>query len=390
MNKLLQKCMWFCSAFALALPAAAQQLDSDLMNTIRQHKAQVDNARSGVQQNPMANLLRQQQENAAGPAGAREAMTAMGMAPQSAPNGNPAGDQIKSASVIVFISLGMPNDELRYLLQEGAGRKDVVFLLRGTYNNDMKDTRERLIDLAVPKDAKTVPNVFILPQAFANYRISAVPVVFGQDRQKKNWFQVNGAPSIAMAMKEIHAGRSNHSIGQMWHVAEEDIAQRMKAAMAGYDWKGWQHTLAGDMQKKLETGHQLPYSLSDESYYVDLSVTFPSDVKDKDGRIAVKAGTRVNPLERASVPSGAIMVIDPADHRQRTMAAAWLRKWPSGIVMVTRYVEEGIKAMGVKVVMLDALSVARFQLHSVPALLTADRQQLLVRTYAPRVEGGVQ
>lgn len=388
MNTLLQRCMWFCSAAALAMPVYAQQLDSELMNTIRQHKALADAARAHNPQGPLVDLLKQQQGRAHGAEGANEAMTAMGMAPQSAPNGNPAGDQVKDASVIVFISLGMPNDELRYLLREGAGKKDVVFLLRGTFNNDMKDTMDRLMQIADPKDGTQVPNVFILPQAFVNYRIDAVPVVFG--KEKKDWFQVNGAPSIGMAMKEIRAGRANHTIGRLWPVAEEDIAQRMKAAMEGYDWRRWQNGLANDMKDKLETGHQLPYSLSDESYYVDLSVTFPSDIKDKDGRIAVKAGTRFNPLERAQVPGGAIMVIDPADARQRTMAKIWLKKWPAGILMVTRYDEAGIRELGVKVIMLDALAVSRFQLHSVPSLLTADRQQLLVRTYAPRVEGGIQ
>jgi conjugal transfer pilus assembly protein TraW len=380
--------MWLCSAAALAMPVFAQQLDSELMNTIRQHKAQADAARANNAQGPLVDLLKQQQGRANGAEGAKEAVTAMGMAPQSAPNGNPAGDQVKDAAVIVFISLGMPNDELRYLLSEGAGKKDVVFLLRGTFNNDMKDTMDRLMQIADPKDAAQVPNLFILPQAFANYRIDAVPVVFG--KEKKDWFQVNGAPSIGMAMKEIRAGRANHTIGRLWPVAEEDIAQRMKAAMEGYDWRRWQNGLAIDMKDKLEAGHQLPYSLSDESYYVDLSVTFPSDIKDKDGRVAVKAGTRFNPLEKAQVPGGAIMVIDPADARQRSMAKIWLKKWPAGILMVTRYDEAGIRELGVKVIMVDALAVSRFQLHSVPSLLTADRQQLLVRTYAPRVEGGIQ
>jgi conjugal transfer pilus assembly protein TraW len=380
--------MSFCSAAVLALPVAAQQLDSDLMNTIRQHKAQSDAVRAGSPQGPMVDLLKQQQGKASGVDGAKEAMSAMGMAPQGSPRGNPAGEQVKDASVIVFISLGMPNDELRYLLREGAGRKDVVFLLRGTYNNDMKDTMDRLVQIVDPKDRTQVPNVFVLPQAFANYRIDAVPVVFG--KEKKDWFQVNGAPSIAMAMKEIRSGKANHTIGRLWPVAEEDIAQRLKAAMEGYDWRRWQNGLADEMKTKLETGHQLPYSLSDEAYYVDLTISFPEDIKDKDGRLVVKAGTRVNPLERAQVPGGAIMVIDPYDARQRTMAKKWLKKWPAGIVMATRYDEAGIRELGVKVILLDAVAVSRFQLHSVPSLLTADRQQLLVRTYAPRVEGGIQ
>ncbi|NEX63387.1 TrbC family F-type conjugative pilus assembly protein [Noviherbaspirillum galbum] len=387
----MQKCFGFCSALLVAIPALAQTVDTDLMSTIRQHKAQLETYRSGsgnAADQGLMDFLKKQQESAHDPRAAKEAITAMGMAPQTAPDGNPTGEQIRNALSIVFISLGMPNDELRYLLQEGAGKKDVVFLLRGTFNNDMKDTLKRIVDLVPAKDVRQTPNVFILPQAFANYRIGAVPVVFGQ--HKKQWYQVNGAPSIAMAMKEIQAGRANHQIGTMWPVAEEDIAQRMKQAVATHDWQAWQRELATDMQKKIETGHQLPYSLSDERYYVDLSITFPQDVRGQDNKIVVKAGTRINPLERAQVPGGAIMVLDPADARQRKMVKTWLQKWPAGIVMVSRYEEQGIRELGVKVVMLDPVSVARFQLHAVPALLTADKQQLLVQTFAPRVEGGFQ
>ena len=404
MTKLLRNYLLLFSILVVAATATAQNADTDLMALIRQQKAQMDAARAGQRggviepNNPIG------MQQALSTDGKAEALSAMGMAPQTTPDGREMAAQIKHASAIVFISLGMPDEDLRYFLNEGAGRSDVVFLLRGTFNNNMRETKTRLFKLAGyelpdridhknidPKDRKPMPNVFILPQAFSNYHVTSVPVVFMQDSKKKaDWYQITGPLSIALAAKGIAEGHANQIVGETWPVAEDDIAERMRAAAQGYDWAGWQHTLTADLQRKFEEGHQLPYSQTDESYHVDMSVTFPTDIKDNQGRVVVKACTKVNPVENANVPGGAIIVIDPGDARQVKMARIWLKKWPAAIVMVTRYVEDGIRDLETKAVMLDSMATARLQLHVVPALLTADNHTLLVRTYAPRVEGGIQ
>jgi len=376
---------------AAANSAGAQSInavDPALADFIKQRQQQVEALKNG-DGDQLTQMLESSRRTLQAPS--LDARTAFGATPMSAPSANLGVDQVKGAQAIVYISLGMPDRELRLLFRDGVGRKDVVYLLRGTFDNDMAETRKRLFALVDTKDRRQQPNVFLLPQAFRNYHITQVPTVFVQDPHKKaDWYAIKGAPSLELARKEVEDGRGNTTIGDTWPIAEEDIAERMRATAKGYDWDAWKHTLTADLAQKFTEGNPLPYALSDDSYLVDMGVTFPEDVKDKNGKVLIKAGTRINPLERTNVPGGAIMVIDPADARQIAMAQVWLKRWPAGIVMVTRYVPDGIGQLGVKVMMLDHLSTVRFHLQFVPSLLTAQDGQLLVKTYAPRVQGGIQ
>jgi conjugal transfer pilus assembly protein TraW len=354
--------------------------NADLMTLLKQRKEQAQAMRGGLDDISMQ----------PGQADLRAAQKAMGIT--QGPPSNPAAEQFKQASTIVFISLGMPDEDLRYLFNEGRGKKDVVFLLRGSFNDDMKETMQRLAKLAdLDKEkAPAPPNVMILPQAFANYQIDAVPVVFRQARgNAKDWFKAVGAPSLAIAAKAIDEGQAGRVLGKLYPIAERDIVERMREAASKFDWGKWRRHMAADWRAKFENGTPLPVALNDASYTVDLSITFPSDLTDKDGKVVVKAGTRVNPLEKTGVPGEAIVVIDPLDARQRGMAKQWLSKWPGAIVMVTRIDEQAIRDLGVKVMMVDAVTAGRFQLQAVPSLLTAQNNRLLVRTYASRVKGNV-
>jgi conjugal transfer pilus assembly protein TraW len=207
------------------------------------------------------------------------------------------------------------------------------------------------------------------------------------------WYRVDGAISIESATRDIDAGVKSRATGVTWPVSERDLAEVFRDRMQHYDWKAWQDRTAANMKRQMDLGTPLPLAQRDTRYTVDLSVTFPQDIRDQKGNLIIAKGTRYNPLARSGLPGSAIVIVDPADGRQIAMAHTWMQRYPQGRLFVTHFDEEGLRTLveqtGIKPMMLDKIIVKRFQLQATPSLLTAENGLLVVQTFSPRVEGGM-
>jgi conjugal transfer pilus assembly protein TraW len=207
------------------------------------------------------------------------------------------------------------------------------------------------------------------------------------------WYRVDGAISIESATRDIDAGVKSRATGVTWPVSERDLAGVFRDRMQHYDWKAWQDRTAAIMKRQIDLGTPLPLAQRDTRYTVDLSVTFPQDIRDQKGNLIIAKGTRYNPLARSGLPGSAIVIVDPADGRQIAMAHTWMQRYPQGRLFVTHFDEEGLRTLveqtGIKPMMLDKIIVKRFQLQATPSLLTAENGLLVVQTFSPRVEGGM-
>jgi conjugal transfer pilus assembly protein TraW len=328
-------------------------------------------------------------------AGALKAQSVFG-GPTTHDNGkNPATEAVLKAKTAVFISMSMPDRELSALLDEGRGRRDVVFFLRGLEGNNGRKTNEHIKAVTDFKNRlrEGQPVVAVLPQAFARWDVTRVPVVMHESVVDHKWYRVDGAISIESATRDIDAGVKSRATGMTWPVSEQDLADVFRDRMQHYDWKAWQGRTAANMKRQMDLGTPLPLAQRDTRYTVDLSVTFPQDIRDQKGNLIIAKGTRYNPLAKSGLPGSAIVIIDPADERQIAMARTWMQRYPHGRLLVTHFDEEGLSTLvqqtGIKPMMLDKIIVKRFQLQAAPSLLTAENGLLVVQTFSPRVEGGM-
>lgn len=345
--------------------------------------------------NEVLSIVRQQNQHIR--QGAMSAAGAFGAAPaQRTPhdNGvNPAAEVVKNAKTVVFISMTMPDRELKELFDEGAGHPDTVFFLRGLEANSGRKTVDHIKNIVGFKDhvRDPQPNIVVLPQAFARWSVTEVPVVMHESATDHRWYRADGAISIQAATHDIDAGLKPRA-AMTWPVREQDLAKVFRDRMDHYDWSAWQDRTTKQYTSRLEKGTPLALAQSDTRYTVNLGVTFPQDIHDKQGRLIIAKGTTVNPLATRGLPGGAIIVVDPSDNRQISMARKWVQQYPHARLLVTHFDEEGlhslIDATGIKPMMLDAIIVKRFGLRTVPSLLTTQNSLLLVQSYAPRVEGG--
>ncbi|AJZ56315.1 TrbC family F-type conjugative pilus assembly protein [Paraburkholderia fungorum] len=308
---------------------------------------------------------------------------------------NPAARMVRGAKTVVFISMSMPDRELSAMLEEVRGRRDVVFFLRGLEANDGHKTAEHIKAVSDFKDhlREPQPVVAVLPQAFARWDVTQVPVVMHESIADHKWYRVDGALSIESATRDIDAGVKSRNVGMTWPVREKDLAEVFRDRMQRYNWHAWQDRAAKAMTDRMDRGTPLPRAERDTRYTVDLSVTFPQDIRDQKGNLIMAKGTRYNPLTKAGLPGAAIVVVDPSDQRQIVMAHAWLQRYPQGRLFVTHYDEGGVRSLteetGIKPMLLDSIIVKRFQLRAAPSLLTAENGKLVVQTLSPRVEGGM-
>jgi conjugal transfer pilus assembly protein TraW len=328
-------------------------------------------------------------------AGALKAQSVFG-GPTTHDNGkNPATEAVLKAKTAVFISMSMPDRELSALLDEGRGRRDIVFFLRGLEDNNGHKTSEHIKALtdfkSHPQEGQ--PVVAILPQAFARWDVTRVPVVMHESATDHKWYRVDGAISIESAARDIDAGVKSRATGMTWPVSEQDLADVFRARVQQFDWKAWQERTAAKMQRQIDLGTPLPLAQRDTRYTVDLSVTFPQDIRDQKGNLIIAKGTRYNPLAKSGLPGSAIVIVDPADGRQIAMARTWMQRYPQGRLFVTHFDEQGLSTLveqtGIRPMMLDKIIVKRFQLQATPSLVTAENGLLVVQTFSPRVEGGM-
>ena len=122
---------------------------------------------------------------------------------------NPTMAELSGTRTVVFVSRAMPEQILLTLLEQGAGRDDVVFAFRGWGEggvDKMFAYADGLYKKLSPKARQTPPNIVVQPGSFAAYDIRYAPAVLHRDSNNK-WYLVQGALSIDASIGQIKARR---------------------------------------------------------------------------------------------------------------------------------------------------------------------------------------
>lgn len=181
--------------------------------------------------------------------------------------------------------------------------------------------------------------------------------------------------------------------GQVWAITEPDIREALIQSAAKVDWQQVNEGIAeraktwADRLDPLD----LPLAGKTETAWVDPSIELTGDIKapfeTEDGyewRVAVPAGTRVNPLESVR-PVDNMLFFDGRDAEQVKFALAALKKHPLNLMLVLTAgnPEKLGERVSRPVYYANPGMIERFKITSVPSLLgvgTGDHQFMLAVT----------
>ncbi|WP_281785817.1 TrbC family F-type conjugative pilus assembly protein [Uruburuella suis] len=281
---------------------------------------------------------------------------------------NPTMAELSGTRTVVFVSRAMPEQILLTLLEQGAGRDDVVFAFRGWGEggvDKMFAYADGLYKKLSPKARQTPPNIVVQPGAFAAYDIRYAPAVLHRDSNNK-WYLVQGALSIDASIGQIKARRFDRRLSQQWKVTEPDQAEVMKKMAEKHDWAAEAKRAAAAVKQEMQGQIALPYATESQRYRHTPFVAAQADIRHpKTGAVLYRKGTRFNVLALDPAGKRAIVVIDGSSKWQLEFARALLKRKPDVVVLYThlgRLAESGLQAAP-----LDAGMQRQLQVKAVPS-----------------------
>lgn len=123
---------------------------------------------------------------------------------------------------------------------------------------------------------------------------------------------------------------------------------------------------------------------SNRDWLFDPSVTWPDDLKDQNGRVFYRAGTKVNPLDKISL-SKALLFIDGSDESQVKWAVADFRKRKgrAKIILVKGRIIDLMRKSKIRLYFdQEGFLTKKFSIHAVPASVEQEGKMLRVKEVA--------
>ena len=332
---------------------------------------------------------------------------------------------------VIYASTSLGEAGLLDILEEAAGRDDVLVVFRGMKPNQKLQQFVREIHNLVRRFGEDkMPNIVIDPNRFRHAGVTVAPTLTLEENdhvlakvqgitgirwlQSKtdgklgNGKQDEGNPSAGGVGNDASVGNagnpSNGEIktldfgtqGPIREIAEVDLIEEMQRRVTQIDWTAkkrealarfWGHTQF----------YELPEATEDRERLIDPSVTAPRDVIAPDGTLIVRAGQRVNPLDR--LPFTQRLVVFDATSPAQVEFAMKLGKEaaPRRVTYIATRLDresgwDGLgkieTALNAPVFLLTPDLRDRFQLERLPATVEAKGKAFAVKEFKVRVEAG--
>lgn len=191
----------------------------------------------------------------------------------------------------------------------------------------------------------------------------------------------------AASAKAADLGR----IGPVWPIAEPDLLVSMQHKAAARLADGGSARLETELRERSERyvsappALGLPRATTDRSWTLDPSVTLPDDLLDADGKLLIRAGTRVNPLDVRPLSRVLVFVDtgDPAQLRwlERTLSSAR----PAKLILTGGSPSDTAKHLEGRTVYFDQNGelVRALGIHEVPTTVEQEDRHLRLRSFDP-------
>lgn len=285
----------------------------------------------------LRNLIQQQKQNSIRFTAEAEKLTAGTR--KMAAGQNPTMEELQNTKTVVFLSRAMPEQIVLGLLEQGAGRQDVVFAYRGWGSGSVEEMfsyTDKLYKKLSQRAQKNPPNIIVQPAAFAEYRIAYVPALVHMDTDKK-WYLVQGVQSINASVNAVKTRRFNQRLSQQWRVSEPDQAEVMRRQAAGRNLKQEAEQARREVQTAVAGRLNLPYAKARSVTRLIPYQAAAADILDpKTGKVLYPRGTRFNVLALDDTRSRGLVVIDGRSRFQTAFARAIKKYHPDLVVLYTR------------------------------------------------------
>jgi conjugal transfer pilus assembly protein TraW len=311
---------------------------------------------------------------------------------------------------VLYASTSLGEAGLLDILEEAAGRDDVLVVFRGMKPGQKVQAFIReLHALARHFDEGKQPHIAIDPNRFRSAGVTVAPTLTleenGQILAKVRgvigtaWLQSRMEGSSWRSQDDRlrldnpkNGGAKTQDLGTHGptrEIVEVDLIEEMQRRVAQIDWAARKREALTRFWERT-TFHELPEATEDRLRQIDLTVTAPRDVIAPDGTVIVRAGQTVNPLDQLPFTQ-CLVVFDAtrpaqvelakrqgqeAGHRRVTYVATRLDRaagWES--------LEKIETDLGAPVYLLTPDLRDRFRLEHVPALVEAKDKRFVIREF---------
>lgn len=308
-------------------------------------------------------------------------------AENQAPSGSEQVDAPSGPTYRVFVSRSMGWSTLTGLFERLGKQTDsnVRVLFRGIPKGGKIDTAIKEVARRT-QDISPLPPIRIDPPEFTEAEVGSVPTIT-VSREGEVIARATGTTSIQGMKRRIEQGRTGDfgKIGPVFEVSEPNLIHVMKSRAARID---------TDMLRKRARNsywedarfQRLALAKKERVRRIDPTITVKRDITTPDGTVIASAGDRLNPL-RMRPFALRVVVFDATDERQ-IRAAADLDDGPGRVVYLSTafdaergwdHYREVSDELDHPVYKLTQGLRQRFELQRVPAVVTADGDEFLVR-----------
>jgi conjugal transfer pilus assembly protein TraW len=297
--------------------------------------------------------------------------------------------------IFVLVSRSMPDAEMRAALNEAADMGAQVVFRGLNPGENIKSAFSKFRKLLV--GMKNPPAVSINPLVFQDFNVDAVPALVIRDSLNSIW--VEGLLNIQWLKDRMDRGdRGFQGIrGQTHFIAENDMIDEIKTRMAKLDMDKLKQNAYSNFWKAKGRFLSLPQAKKNNSRNFDPSVVVTADISDRNGRIIVKAGSRINPV--AVLPlTKTIVVFDATNAKNLAFVDQVLKekdKEGRGVILISTMLDT-VDAFGHlstlqsrfhrQVYLLNTEIRDRFGIDALPTTIVSNGKYLNVSEY--NVMGG--
>ncbi|KKI13118.1 hypothetical protein XA67_16280 [Comamonas thiooxydans] len=308
---------------------------------------------------------------------------------QSSAPGQQPKDQTDSYTSLVFASFSLGDAAMKELMDDVAGRRDTVIVLRGVAPGEsLAKGIARVQSMAASR--KVMPSIIINPTLFQEFNVNAVPtvVLLNKPDISKNYkvkSKVSGIGSVDWLKRKFSENNKvdQGNYGPTRDISEPDIIEVAKARLASIDWDEKKRNAIKNFWKN-QKFLPLPTANEDVRRTIDPTVIVARDISSADGKVIVRSGTSINPLSLRSFTQ-AVIVFNPNDPWQNRFVKVKARellkqKNVSSISYIATEIniEDGWKSyknitesLGAPIFLLTPDVRNRFDLRVTPSVITA-------------------
>jgi conjugal transfer pilus assembly protein TraW len=346
-----------------------------------------------------------------------------GFNPDSGINSDP-----RRKTFVIYASTSLGEAGLLDILEEAAGRDDMLVVFRGMKPNQKLQQFVREIHALVRRFGEDrQPHVVIDPNRFRHAGVTVAPTLTLEEDGKVlarvqgiagiQWLQsktdgklgngeqdegnpsAGGVGNVASIGKQPNGKIKTLDLGIQGptrEIAEVDLIEEMQRRVTQIDWAAKKREALARFWEHTEF-YTLPEATENRERLVDPSVTAPRDVTAPDGTLIVRAGQRINPLDR--LPFTQRLVVFDATSQAQVEFALRLGKEaaPRRVTYIATRLDresgwEGLgeieTALNAPVYLLTPDLRDRFQLERSPTIVEAKGKAFAVKELKVRAESG--